>query len=119
MYHVKLRTGKEKRKLRVRKNIFGTPERPRLSIFRSNKYLYAQLIDDEKGTTIVSLSSNDVKKTHAENKKVDAAFELGKKLANSAKKAKVTKVVFDRSGYKYHGRVKSFADGVREGGLEF
>lgn len=120
MYHVKKRENKrEKRKLRVRRKIYGTEARPRLSVFRSNKYVYGQLINDETGTTLASISATDIRKAHEKGTRVDAAFELGKEIAKKAKEAKITKVVFDRKGYKYHGRVKNFADGAREGGLEF
>jgi large subunit ribosomal protein L18 len=105
-----LKTSKERRKLRTRKKIFGTGNRPRLSVFRSNKYIYAQLIDDENGRTITSASGD---------KKTESAFEVGKKIAEQAKKHKIKSVVFDKGSYKYHGRVKSLADGAREGGLEF
>ena len=88
------------------KKIKGTTDRPRLNVFRSNKSIYAQVIDDEKGITLVSEKGKD-------------ANEIGKKIAKKAKKAKVKKVVFDKNGYKYHGRVKAVADGAREAGLEF
>jgi large subunit ribosomal protein L18 len=118
MYKVILRkTNRERRKLRVRKKVFGTSEKPRLSIFRSNNYIYAQLIDDEKRKTIVDVSS-EVKELHEGKKKADAAFAVGKLLADKAIKAKIKNVVFDRNGYRYHGRVKSLADGAREGGLK-
>jgi large subunit ribosomal protein L18 len=118
MYKVTLRkNNKIKRKLRVRKKVFGTSERPRLSIFRSNKYIYGQIIDDTKGNTLVTVSS-ETKDLHKGKKKTDAAFEAGKLLADKAKTKKVKKIVVDRSGYRYHGRVKSFVEGVREGGLE-
>lgn len=112
------KTNREKRKLRVRKHVFGTTDRPRLSVFKSNRYITGQLIDDEKGITIVDVQA-EAKKMHDKKSKLEAAAEVGKLLATKAKEAKVTKVVFDRNGYKYHGRVKSFADGAREGGLDF
>lgn len=118
MYKVILRkTNREKRKLRVRKKILGTAQQPRLSIFRSNKYIYAQLIDDVKGSTLTDVLS-EASKLHEGKTKVAAAFEAGKLLAKKAIDKKISKAVFDRNGYKYHGRVKSLADGAREGGLQ-
>lgn len=117
MYHVKLRKKNiEKRKLRVRKKIFGTSEIPRLSIFKSNKHIQAQIVDDEKGVTLVSFSSQAVKMSK-ETTKTKEAFEVGKEIAKRASEKKIKHVVFDRNGYRYHGRVKSLADGCREGGL--
>lgn len=114
-------TPREKRARRVRKKIAGTPERPRLSIYRSLNNVYIQLIDDTKGMTIIGLSSNGpgihgmgIKGTKTEISKV-----VGKVLAEKAKEKGIHKVVFDRSGYLYHGRVRAVADGAREGGLEF
>jgi len=106
-------------KYRVRKKVFGSNDKPRLSVFRSNKQIYAQLINDDQGTTIVSASSRE--KAFAEKKvpKADMAKEVGKLLAEKAKEAGIEKVVFDRNGYLYHGRVKSLAEGAREGGLNF
>lgn len=103
-------------KKRVRKHIFGTAERPRLTVYRSNKQIYAQLIDDNAGKTLVAFSSRQDSSV-AELPKVEQAKEVGKQLAEKAKSAGITSVVFDRNGYLYHGRVKSLADGVREGGL--
>jgi len=105
-------------KRRIRKNVFGTSAQPRLSVFRSNKEIYAQIIDDNEGKTLASSSS--YKNKAAEGKtKSEAAAIVGKELAEKAMKAGVEKVVFDRNGYQYHGRVKSLADGAREGGLKF
>lgn len=101
---------------RVRKNIHGTTERPRLTVFKSNKAIYAQLIDDLKGHTVASASSREVGKAGAT---VDVSKEVGKKLAEKAKANGLETVVFDRSGYIYHGRVKALAEGAREGGLKF
>ncbi|OGC45172.1 50S ribosomal protein L18 [candidate division WWE3 bacterium RBG_19FT_COMBO_34_6] len=112
------KNNREKRKMRVRKHIFGTAKRPRLSIYKSNKYEYAQLINDETGKTVLSVSFMDIKKLHKENNKTKASFEMGKILAQKAKEKNIKTVVFDRNGYKYHGRVKSLADGVREGGIQ-
>lgn len=104
-----------KRKKSIRKKINGTSERPRLSINRSNRYIYVQLIDDVNRKTILGLGDSKYK----EKSKVERAKKLGMEFAKLIKEKKVTKVVFDRSGYKYHGRVKAFADAAREGGLEF
>ena len=115
-------TTAERRKARVRRTVLArSGGRPRLSVFRSSKQIYAQVIDDEQGRTIASASS--LEKTLRESLKtganVEAAKRVGKELAERAKKAGVDKVVFDRGGYLYHGRVKALADGAREGGLEF
>ncbi|MED4600345.1 50S ribosomal protein L18 [Paenibacillus validus] len=110
-----------KRHLRVRKKIQGTAERPRLNIFRSSKHMYAQLIDDVKGVTIAAASTQDkeLKEGLGNGGNVDAAAKVGSLIAERAKKAGVVKVVFDRGGYLYHGRVKALADAAREAGLEF
>ncbi len=116
-YHVKLqKTTRQRRKLSVRKKIYGFSERPRVSVFKSNKHVYAQIIDDEVGKTIASMSDE---KLAAKTKKTmsEKAFEVGKVLAAKAISEKVTKVVFDRNGYAYHGRIKNIADGLRDGGL--
>lgn len=102
---------------RVRARVFGTKNKPRLSVFRSNKHIFLQLIDDQARRTIVS--ANDLEINKKKNKKIDLAREVGKKLAGFAKEKKIKKVVFDRGGYKYHGRVKAAAEGAREGGLIF
>ncbi len=115
---------KEKRKrrhLRVRKKVFGTPERPRLAVYRSNKHIYAQIIDDTKGHTLVSASTLD-KELRGKLEKTwnrEAAREVGKLIGKRALEKGIKKVVFDRGGYKYHGRVKELAEGAREAGLEF
>ncbi len=108
-------------KRRIRKKISGTPERPRLSVFRSNKHIYAQIIDDEAGQTLVAASTRSKELVgQLEGKtKIEQAKLVGKLLAEKALKANVSQVVFDRNGYKYHGRVKALADGAREGGLKF
>ncbi|MBP7167251.1 MAG: 50S ribosomal protein L18 [Bacteroidia bacterium] len=103
---------------RIRKAIKGTAERPRLSIYRSNKAIYAQVIDDVQGHTIVAASSRE-SGVDAKINKVEQAASVGKILAEKAKAAGVSSVVFDRGGYLYHGRVKALADGAREGGLQF
>ncbi len=110
-----------KRKKRIRKKIFGTPERPRLSVFRSCKHIYAQVIDDTKGHTLAALSdlSPELKGELEGKKKKEKAFIVGKKLAALCLEKGIEKVVFDRNGFIYHGRVKSLADGAREGGLKF
>jgi large subunit ribosomal protein L18 len=108
---------RERRHKRVRKHVFGTAERPRLVVFRSNRGITAQLVDDNAGRTLAAASSLDVRST--KGNKSDQATEVGKLLAENAKKADVKNVVFDRGGYLYHGRVKALAEAAREGGLEF
>ena len=105
-------------KKRIRKNISGTSTRPRLSVFRSNKQIYAQVIDDVKGVTIISASSN-VKDSTQKVNKTDQAKLIGKEIAENASKAGIKEVVFDRNGYLYHGRVKALAESARENGLKF
>lgn len=109
---------KQKRKLRVRSKITGTIRKPRLTIFRSNKYIYAQVIDDEKGNTIVGISEKNLS-FKDKSKKTDKSKELGLLIAKKALGKKIKEVVFDRGAYKYHGRVKAVAQGAREGGLKF
>jgi large subunit ribosomal protein L18 len=104
-----------RRHLRVRKKVAGTADRPRLVIFRSLKHITAQIVDDTSGRTLMTVSSTDL----TSGKKTEKSAEVGKRIAARAKDAGITKVVFDRAGYKYHGRVKAVADGAREGGLEF
>ncbi len=117
MYHVKLRkTNRERRKLLIRSRVSGNAEKPRFTIFRSNKYIYAQLVDDVKRTTLVSVSS-EVKALHKKGTKVESAKAVGKLMAEKALKLGIKKAVFDRNGYKFHGRVKSVADAAKEGGL--
>ena len=106
-------------KKRVRKVLSGTAERPRLSVFRSNKQIYAQLIDDLNEKTLLAASSNEKDVASAEGSKSEKAAMVGKRIAEKAKSAGIEKVVFDRSGYLYHGRVKQLADAAREGGLKF
>lgn len=105
-------------KRRIRKKISGTAQLPRLTVFRSNKQIYAQLIDDTNGVTLASASSYNNKATENLNK-VEQAAVVGKEVAEKAIKAGIQAVVFDRNGYLYHGRVKSLADSAREGGLKF
>ncbi|MFH1233107.1 MAG: 50S ribosomal protein L18 [Patescibacteria group bacterium] len=107
---------KDRRKGRIRVKISGTIGRPRLSVFKSNKGMQVQLIDDSVGKTLASADSKEIKSI---GQKTQKSFELGKLLAAKAVAKKISKVVFDRGGHKYHGRVKALADGVREGGLEF
>lgn len=102
---------------RIRRRLAGTPERPRLNIYRSLNHIYAQVIDDSKGVTLVSASTVAAKSKTGGN--VAAAREIGKQIAERAKEKGINKVVFDRGGYLYHGRVKALADAAREAGLEF
>ena len=104
---------------RIRKTMMGTSAIPRLCVFRSNTGIYAQIIDDETRTTLVSASSLDKDLKIKNGSNVEAAKVVGKSIAEKAKKAKITKVVFDRGGYLYHGRVAALADAARENGLEF
>ena len=104
------------RHARVRKKVIGVPERPRLCVFRSLRYIYAQIIDDTSGRTLVAASS---KEAEASGTKVAVSQAVGKLVAERAKSAGITQVIFDRGGYKYHGRVKALAEGSREGGLTF
>lgn len=107
---------KQKRKLRVRKSISGTAECPRMSVFRSNKNITVQLIDDEAQKTLVGITTNGTK---GKGTKSERAYELGKNVAEAAKKQKIKRVVFDRGSSRFHGRVKEVAKGAREAGLEF
>ncbi|NTU98604.1 50S ribosomal protein L18 [Candidatus Falkowbacteria bacterium] len=107
-----------RRHLKIRSVIEGTAARPRLSVFRSNSSMFLQLIDDQTGKTLISANATEVKK-EKETGKVGVSLSLGKLLAEKAKKAGIETVVFDRGGYKYHGRVKAAAEGAREGGLVF
>jgi len=109
-----------RRHLRVRKRLSGTAERPRLVVFRSLKHIYAQLVNDDQGVTLLGVSDLSKGILPVEGKgKVARGKAVGKLLADKAKAAGVTRVVFDRAGYRYHGRVQAVADGAREGGLEF
>ncbi|MFZ5759743.1 MAG: 50S ribosomal protein L18 [Thermodesulfobacteriota bacterium] len=114
-------TARAKRIQRIRKKIFGTPERPRLRVFKSAKHIYAQVIDDQTGHTLCSMSTCDKSYADpAEGKgKTANAHQVGVMLAAKMKEQGLTKVVFDRGGYIYHGRVKALSDGARAGGLEF
>ena len=105
---------RQRRHVRVRNKISGTAERPRLVVFRSLKHITAQLVDDTQGRTLFTVTDNGL-----EGKKSEKSAQVGKLVAERAKAAGITRVVFDRAGYQYHGRVKAVADGAREGGLEF
>jgi large subunit ribosomal protein L18 len=104
-----------RRHLRVRNRVSGTAERPRLVVFRSLKHIYAQLVDDTSHRTLATVSDLSIE----QGKKGERAAEVGKLIAERAKSAGITRVVFDRAGYRYHGRIKAVADGARKGGLEF
>ncbi len=108
---------RERRAIRVRSRVRGTAERPRLSVFRSNKAIWAQVIDDSTGRTLASAGSINV--TEADLSKTDQAAKVGELVAERAKAAGIERVVFDRGAYLYHGRVKALADGARQGGLDF
>lgn len=110
------RIGRERRHNRIRARVMGTSSRPRLTVYKSNRYLHAQVIDDTIGKTLVSGSTKDVA---AKAKKMDAAKMLGVELAKRARAAGITEVVFDRGGFRYTGRVATLADAAREGGLKF
>ncbi len=114
-------TSRQKRQVRVRKKIKGTPERLRLNVFRSNKHIYAQLVEDLAGKVIASSSTmtQTLKSSAAKLSKTDAATKVGEELGKIAKEKGVEKIVFDRGGYLYHGRVKALADGVRSVGINF
>jgi len=113
--------GRERRKLRIRKRVNGTTERPRLTVFRSAKHIYAQVIDDTTGNTLAHAStlSKDLKGALDEDNKTAAAKKVGTLIATLCKSKKIGKVVFDRNGYMYHGRVSALAQAAREAGLEF
>lgn len=106
---------RESKHSRIRKTIFGNMERPRVAVFKSGQHIYAQIIDDKAGKTLVSESDLKVK----EGTKKERAMKVGETLAGKAVKAKITKVVFDRGGFAYHGRIASLAEGLRKGGLQF
>ncbi len=110
---------RKQRQRRIRKKIKGTKDCPRLSVFRSNQYIYLQLIDDEKGVTLLAANDQKLRKGKKKLTKKETAFQIGKSLAEEAQKMKIEKIVFDRGGYRYHGRVKAAAEGARQGGLKF
>ena len=109
------REGVQRRHRRVRKNLQGTAERPRLAVFRSNRHIYAQLIDDHAGSTLVAASTL----ADAKGDPTARAKSVGEEIATKAKAAGIERAVFDRGGFRYHGRVQAVAEGAREGGLEF
>lgn len=112
---------RQRRHLRIRRTVHGSPERPRLSVFRSVAHIYAQVVDDRAGRTLATASSLDpeIRTQAAGVKKTEAGKLVGQLVARRAKERGISRVVFDRGGYLYHGRVKAVADGAREGGLEF
>ena len=114
-------TPRERRKLRIRGKVSGSPERPRLTVFRSARHIYAQVIDDEKGITLAAAStqSADLKGTLADDKKQDSAKKVGALIAKICLSRNVDKIVFDRNGYMYHGRIKALAEAARKAGLKF
>ncbi len=118
---IKSRKARERRRRRVRMKLSGTPERPRLNVFRSLDNIYAQVIDDVEGRTLASASSldKDLRSEMSEKTKREQAELVGKTVAERAKAAGIEAVVFDRGGFLYHGRIKALADGAREGGLKF
>ncbi len=116
------RTARQRRKMHVRKHVWGTNERPRLTVFRSNRHIYSQLIDDYSGRTLVAASSLSAQcrtKLKDVKDRKDAAKIIGGTIAELAKAKGIERVVFDRAGYSYHGRIRALADGAREGGLKF
>lgn len=111
---------RQHRKIRIRKKVKGTPERPRLVVFRSNTHIYAQIVNDEDSNTLVSASTLALsRKEPGVHCNIEGATKVGKEIARLAREKNIDKVVFDRNGYIYHGRIKAVADGAREGGLEF
>jgi large subunit ribosomal protein L18 len=122
VFKMKVKNRKEYRRLkikrRIRKKINGVADRPRMSVFRSNKQIYVQLVDDKTGRTLVAASSREEEIAAQKVTKIEQAALVGKLIANKAKEAGIEEVVFDRNGYLYHGRVKSLADAAREGGLK-
>jgi len=120
MDRIRLKSHKrERRKKGLRKRIFGHPGRPRLSVFRSAKHIYAQVIDDLSGKTLASASTNEKTGKNPKGGNCTAANEVGVRLAERAKAAGVIEIVFDRNGFRYHGRIKALADAARKGGLKF
>jgi len=115
------RSGRQNRKTRVRRKVVGSMARPRLTVYRSLQHIYAQIIDDESGTTLVTASSmgRDLREDLKNKKNVDAARAIGSAIAKKALARDIKQVVFDRNGYAYHGRVKALADAAREAGLDF
>ena len=114
-----IRDTRKRRHMSIRRRIAGTPERPRLCIKRSNRYIYAMLVDDSKNRVLTGISSQVAEVREKKLKLTAAAKEVGKLIAGKSRELGIKQVVFDRAGYRYHGRVKAVADGAREGGLEF
>ncbi len=112
-------TRRHRRKMHIRKKVFGTAERPRLSVFRSLNHIYAQVIDDSAGITLAAASTAEKELRGSKSTKSEEAAVVGRLVAERAKAAGVERVVFDRAGFRYHGRIKSLADAAREAGLEF
>ena len=110
---------RQKIRYKIRKKIIGTPQRPRLSVFRSNRYIYAQLIDDASGVTLAAADSRELAASNPSTPKKEAAKSVGKLIAERALAKDIKNIIFDRGGYLYHGRVKELAEGAREGGLKF
>lgn len=107
-----------KKRVRIRKKVFGTPERPRLSVYRSSKHMYAQIVDDTAGKTLVATSTRTIEGIKSTSS-VDAAKAVGVQIAKLAKEKNINNIVFDRSGYLYHGRIQAVADAAREAGIKF
>ena len=114
-----IRDSRQRRHLSIRRQIAGTPERPRLCVKRSNRYIYAMLVDDSRNRVITGISSQVAAVREKKLKRTEAAKEVGKLIAGKSQELGIKQVVFDRAGYRYHGRVKALADGAREGGLKF
>ncbi len=114
-----IRDTRQRRHMSIRRRIAGTPERPRLCVKRSNRYIYAMLVDDSRNRVLTAISSQIAEVREKKLKRTAAAKEVGKLIAGKSRELGIRQVVFDRAGYRYHGRVKAVADGAREGGLEF
>src|SRR5574342_125159 len=115
------KTGRRRRQERVRKKVLGTDARPRVCVFRSNKHIYAQVISDDRGVVLAAVStlSSDLAKSANKSKGIDAAKQVGLALAKICKEKSIDRLVFDRNGFLFHGRVKALADGIREGGIHY
>jgi large subunit ribosomal protein L18 len=118
MTKVRQKTSQQRKKRRIKQAIKEKGRGRKVVVSRSNRYLYAQVVDIPSGKTLMGLSDKDLSKDLSDKSKIERAFELGKKLAKQMKKEKIKKVAFDRSGYLFHGRVKSFVDGLRQGGIK-
>lgn len=114
-----IRDRRLKRHLSIRRRISGVRERPRLCVYRSNRHIYAQLVDDTTGRVLTGVSTLSPQLREKKMKRTEISLEVGKLIAEKAQSLGITKVVFDRAGYRYHGRVKAVADGARQGGLQF